>query len=76
MEILKYLNEHKESIEVRKLDGHMRTQDVTTTEYHIKKHLEPLSLVTITPRGTIKKKPHIKITEKGTKLTDKTLNKE
>jgi repressor of nif and glnA expression len=76
MKILNYLNEGKESIEVRKIDGYMRTQGVTTTDYHIKKHLEPLSLVTVTKKGTIKKKPYAKITEKGAKLTDKTLNRE
>jgi len=76
IKILNYLKENKDSVKVREVDGYMRTQGVTTTDYHIKKHLEPLSLVTVAKKGTIKKKPYVKITEKGTKLTDKTLNKE
>jgi hypothetical protein len=32
--------------------------------------------VTVAKKGSIKKREHIKITEKGSKLTDKTLNRE
>lgn len=76
IEILNYLKSQKDSVELSKLDGYMRTKGITTTVYHVRKHLIPLNLVVVAKKGTIKKKEHIKITEKGSKLSDKTLNKE
>jgi hypothetical protein len=76
IEIVDYLKSQKDSVELRKLDGYMRTKDVTTAVYHVRKHLIPLNLVTVAKKGSIKKREHIKITEKGSKLTDKTLNRE
>jgi repressor of nif and glnA expression len=76
LELLRYLNEHKEGVELQKLDGFMRTKGVTTTVYHLKRHLNPKDLVTLLEKGTFRKMRYVKITENGVKALSKTLNKE
>lgn len=74
VKILQYLDEHGEA-EVRELDGYMRTNGITTTIYHLNKHLEPNELVITSKRGMIRKRNFVKITAKGKKVLDKTLGK-
>jgi hypothetical protein len=76
LELLKYLNEHREGIELQKLDGLMRTKGVTTTVYHLKNHLEPKDLVSTLEKGTFKRTRYIRITDNGIRALTKTLNKE
>lgn len=74
LSILEYLNERGEA-ELRFLDGHMRINEVTTTTYHLKNHLEPNDFVIRRKRGLIRKVTHVSITEKGREILSRTLTK-
>ena len=74
LSILEYLNERGE-LESRFLDGYMRTNGVTTTAYHLKRHLEPNEFVIRRKRGLIRKVTHVSITDKGREILGRTLTR-
>lgn len=76
LKIMKYVSDNNNAYELRKLDGYMRTQNITTTNYHIKNHLEPHELVKSESTGTLHKVKIIRITDKGARALTKTLKKE
>lgn len=74
VKILQYLY-NKDEVDIRELDGHMRTNGITTSVYHLNKHLKPNELIIISKKGLIKKRNYVKITEKGKMVLDDTLEK-
>lgn len=74
LSILEYLNDRGE-VALSFLEGHMRTNEITTTTYHLKNHLEPNEFVIMPKRGLIRKVTHVSITDKGREILDRTLTK-
>jgi len=72
LSIVEYLNERGE-VKLGVLDGTMRTNEITTTTYHIKNHLEPNEFVFKRKRGLIRKVTYVSITDKGREILGRTL---
>ena len=63
--ILVYLKDFKDGVKFNQLEAHMRSNDVSTTTYHVNNHLKKAGMVIVDHRGAIKPDRFIKATEKG-----------